>query len=216
MKSFLSLVLLSIFFVSCGKAQNSESPSQKASERFDDKVYGRAYFASGCFWCVETIYESVKGVEEVFSGYSGGHTKNPTYESSNTGSTGHAEAVEVIYDPEVVSFEMLVDVYFGSQDVTQQNGQGPDIGSQYRSIIFYQNENEKKIIDNKIKELSKEYEKPIAAEVTAFEKFWMAEDYHQDYKVNNPNNPYIRNVSVPRFTRFKVQFPELLKPKSER
>lgn len=216
MKSFLSLVLLSIFFVSCGKAQNSESTSQKASERFDDKVYERAYFASGCFWCVETIYESVKGVEEVFSGYSGGHTKNPTYESSNTGNTGHAEAVEVIYDPEVVSFETLVDVYFGSQDVTQQNGQGPDIGSQYRSIIFYQNDNEKKIIDNKIKELSKEYEKPIAAEVTAFEKFWMAEEYHQDYKVNNPNNPYIRNVSVPRFTRFKVQFPELLKPKSER
>lgn len=216
MKSFFSLILLSVFFVSCGKAQNSESSSQKESNNFDDDKYERAYFASGCFWCVETIYESVKGVEEVFSGYSGGHTKNPTYESSNTGRTGHAEAVEVIYDPEVVSFKTLVDVYFGSQNVTQQNGQGPDIGSQYRSIIFYQNEEERKIIDRKIKELSKEYDKPIAAEVTAFDKFWMAEEYHQDYKVNNPNNSYIKNVSVPRFTRFKVQFPELLKPKSER
>jgi peptide-methionine (S)-S-oxide reductase len=109
-----------------------------------------------------------------------------------------------------------VDVYFGSQNVTQQNGQGPDIGSQYRSIIFYQNEDENKIIDNKIDELSKEYEKPIAAEIKEFDKFWMAEEYHQDYKVNNPNNPYIRNVSTPRFTRFKVRFPKLLKSKSDK
>lgn len=215
MKSFLSLIILSIAFIGCGKAQNSNSPSEKTSESFDDQVYERAYFASGCFWCVETIYESVKGVEEVFSGYSGGHTENPTYQSSNTGTTGHAEAVEVIYDPKVVSFESLVDVYFGSQDVTQQNGQGPDIGSQYRSIIFYQNENEKEIIEAKMERLSKEYSQPIAAEVMAFDQFWMAEDYHQDYKVNNPNNPYIKNVSVPRFTRFKVRFPELIKPKSE-
>ena len=216
MKSLLHLILLSILFVSCGKAQNFKSPSEIASENFDDEKYERAYFASGCFWCVETIYESVKGVEEVFSGYSGGHTKNPTYESSNTGRTGHAEAVEVIYDPDVISFDALVDVYFGSQDVTQQNGQGPDIGSQYRSIIFYQDADEKKIIEQKIEALSKDYDRPIAAEVKEFDKFWMAEEYHQDYKVNNPNNPYIRNVSVPRYTRFKVRFPELLKPKSER
>lgn len=216
MKPYLSLLFILLLFVSCGKAQNSKSPSEKASESYDDKVYERAYFASGCFWCVETIYESVKGVEEVFSGYSGGHTKNPTYEESNTGKTGHAEAVEVIYDPDKVSFETLVDVYFGSQKVTQQNGQGPDIGPQYRSIIFYQNEDEKQIIEEKIESLSKDYEKPIAAEVMPFDKFWMAEDYHQDYKVNNPNNPYIKNVSVPRFRRFKVRFSELLKPKSER
>ena len=216
MKSFYSLILLSILFVSCGKAQNSQTTNELTSESFSDDTYDRAYFASGCFWCVETIYESVSGVEEVFSGYSGGQTKNPTYESSNTGRTGHAEAVEVIYDPKVVSFEALIDVYFGSQNVTQQNGQGPDIGSQYRSIIFYQNENQKAIINTKIESLSKEYSKPIAAEVMAFEKFWMGEEYHQDYKVKNPNNPYIRNVSVPRYTKFRVRFPELLKPKSER
>ena len=216
MKSFYSLIFLSILFVSCGKAQNSQTTSELTSESFSDDTYDRAYFASGCFWCVETIYESVSGVEEVFSGYSGGSTKNPTYESSNTGRTGHAEAIEVIYDPKVVSFKTLVDVYFGSQNVSQQNGQGPDIGSQYRSIIFYQNENQKAIINTRIQSLSKEYSKPIAAEVMAFEKFWMAEKYHQDYKVKNPNNPYIRNVSVPRYTKFKVRFPELLKPKSER
>jgi peptide-methionine (S)-S-oxide reductase len=216
MKSFYSLILLSILFVSCGKAQNSQTTSKLTSESFSNDTYERAYFASGCFWCVETIYESVSGVEEVFSGYSGGHTKNPTYESSNTGRTGHAEAVEVIYDPKVVSFKTLIDVYFGSQNVTQQNGQGPDIGSQYRSIIFYQNEDQKAIIDTKMESLSKEYNKPLAADVMAFDKFWMGEEYHQDYKVKNPNNPYIRNVSVPRYTKFKVRFPELLKPKSER
>lgn len=171
----------------------------------------RAYFASGCFWCVEAIYEHVIGVKEAISGYSGGHTKNPTYEESNTGKTGHAESVEVIYDPDKVSFETLVDVYFGSQNVTQQNGQGPDIGSQYRSIIFYQNEKQKRIIEEKIAELDPLYEKPIAAEVMPFQKFWKAEDYHQDYKKKHPNDPYIQSVSVPRFNRFKAKFPELMK-----
>lgn len=171
----------------------------------------RAYFASGCFWCVEAVYESVKGVKEVISGYSGGHTKNPTYEQSNTGTTGHAEAVEVIYDPEVIDFATLTDVYFGSMDPTQKNGQGPDIGSQYRSIIFYQNAAQKKIIEEKIKDLAGKYNKAIAVEVLPFQKFWKAEAYHQNYKKNNPNDPYIRNVSNPRFNRLKSKFPQLLK-----
>lgn len=176
----------------------------------------RAYFASGCFWCVEAIYESVKGVEESISGYSGGHTENPTYESSNTGRTGHAEAVEVIYNPEVVSFKTLVDVYFGSQNVTQVNGQGPDHGSQYRSIIFYQNPAQKKIIESKINELEKEYgEGKVAAQVLPFQKFWDAENYHQDYEKRNPTNPYIQNVSIPRLKRFQEKFPELLKDSAD-
>ena len=170
-----------------------------------------AYFASGCFWCVEAVYESVKGVREVISGYAGGHTKNPTYEESNTGKTGHAEAVEVIYDPATVSFSSLVDVYFGSQNPTQVNGQGPDNGSQYRSIIFYNNEAEKKIIEEKKAALAKQLNATIAAEVMPFEKFWRAEEYHQDYEKLHPNNPYIQNVSIPRLNRFKKKFPELLK-----
>lgn len=172
----------------------------------------RAYFASGCFWCVEAVYESVKGVKESYSGYSGGHTENPTYESSNTGQTGHAEAVEILYDPEVVSFATLVDVYFGSQDVTQVNGQGPDRGSQYRSIIFYQNEEQKKIIEEKIAVLNEELApEEVAAEVYPFEKFWLGEAYHQNYERNNPTNGYIRAVSIPRLERFQEKFPELLK-----
>ena len=172
----------------------------------------RAYFASGCFWCVEAVYESVEGVDESISGYAGGHTDNPTYEASNTGRTGHAEAVEIIYDPEKVSFETLVDVYFGSQDVTQVNGQGPDRGSQYRSIIFYQNEEQKKIIDDKISALNKELApNEVAAEVYPFQKFWVGEDYHQNYERLNPDNGYIQNVSIPRLKKFQKKFPEILK-----
>ena len=172
----------------------------------------RAYFASGCFWCVEAVYESVKGVKESISGYSGGHTKNPTYEESNTGRTGHAEAVEIIYDADVVSFSTLVDVFFGSQNVTQVNGQGPDRGSQYRSILFYQNDEQKKIIEDKIAVVNKALGgQKAAAEVYPFQKFWLGEAYHQDYEKRNPNQPYIRGVSVPRLKRFQAKFPELLK-----
>jgi len=171
----------------------------------------RAYFASGCFWCVEAVFESVKGVEESISGYSGGFTENPTYEASNTGRTGHAEAVEIIYDPEVVSFATLVNVYFGSQNPTQVNGQGPDKGSQYRSIIFYQNDEQKKIIEDKKVALAKKIDATIAAEVYPFQKFWVGEDYHQNYERLHPNQGYIRSVSVPRLNKFKAKFPELLK-----
>ena len=173
----------------------------------------KAYFASGCFWCVEAVYESIIGVEEVISGYSGGYTDHPTYEKSNTGRTGHAEAVEVIYDPEKVSFSTLVDVYFGSQNPTQVNGQGGDRGSQYRSIIFYQNDEQKEIIVGKKKALADKLQSIIAAEVYPFVKFWIAEDYHQNYERLHPNNPYIRNVSIPRLKRFQKKFPELIKEK---
>lgn len=171
----------------------------------------KAYFASGCFWCVEAIYESVKGVEESISGYSGGHSKNPTYKESNTGTTGHAEAVEIIYDPKIISFSTLVDVYFGSQNVTQVNSQGNDYGSQYRSIIFYQNEKQKQIILKKKEALAKQLNTEIAAEVYPFQKFWIAEDYHQNFERLNPNHSYIRAVSIPRLNRFKKKFPELIK-----
>jgi len=172
----------------------------------------RAYFASGCFWCVEAVYESVKGVDESISGYAGGHTKNPTYDSSNTGQTGHAEAVEIIYDPEVVSFATLVDVYFGSQNIDQVNGQGPDNGSQYRSILFYQNDEQKKIIEEKIAAIEKEIgEGKVAAEVMPFEKFWLGEDYHQDYEKLHPENGYIQGVSIPRLKKFQKKFADILK-----
>lgn len=215
MKKLIPLFIIALLF-SC---QNSAQVSKKQetvinSEPIEVPIKNgkaKAYFASGCFWCVEAIYESVKGVDESISGYSGGHTKNPTYEASNTGRTGHAEAVEIIYDPKVVSFETLVDVYFASQNLTQVNGQGNDRGSQYRSIIFYQNEAQKQIILKKKNALAENLNVKIAAEVYPFQKFWIAEDYHQDYEKLHPNHPYIQNVSVPRLNRFKSKFPDLLK-----
>lgn len=168
----------------------------------------KAYFASGCFWCVEAIYESVHGVHEAVSGYSGGKTQNPSYENHGD----HAETVEVLYDPEEIDFAQLLDVYFGSQNITQINGQGPDRGKSYRSIVFYQNDTEKRIIENKIAELNSQLEgRKVAAQVMPFQKFWIAETYHQDYERNNPNHPYIKNVSMPRIDRFKKSLPELLK-----
>lgn len=172
-----------------------------------------AYFASGCFWCVEAVFESVKGVEEAVSGYAGGAEKNPTYEMVSGGNTSHAEAVAVYYDSSIVDFPTLVKVFFGSQDPTTLNRQGPDKGSQYRSIAFYQNNLEKEIIEAYIQKLNKDkvYNSPIVTEVQAYTVFYKAEDYHQNYEKNNPNNPYVRNVSIPRLNRFKEKYPELLK-----
>jgi len=214
-KIFLSTILI-VFFSCNNNAQQKTVTKTEIANADPVQVptkngLKKAYFASGCFWCVEAIYESVAGVDEVISGYAGGHTRNPTYESTNTGKTGHAETVEVIYDPEQVSYKTLVKIYFGSQDPTQVNGQGPDIGSQYRSIVFFQNQEQKEIIKELKEKVGQEYYKPVAAEILPFQKFWIAEDYHQDYEKNNPHNPYIQKVSIPRLNNFKEKFPEVLK-----
>lgn len=223
MKKVIPLIsILTALLVSIGCSQQKTDRSMEMKAQKSDPVEiplkdgkARAYFASGCFWCVEAVFESVKGVEESISGYSGGHKENPTYEDSNTGKTGHAEAVEIIYDPEVVSFATLVDVYFGSQNLTQVNGQGPDNGSQYRTIVFYQNAEQKKIIADKIAALNKELAPAeVASEVYPFEKFWIAEDYHQNYEKLHPENGYIQAVSIPRLKKFQKKFPELLKDDS--
>jgi len=215
MKKLISLFVLTVLFSCENSAQSSkEQDAIKNAEPIEVEIKNgkaRAYFASGCFWCVEAVYESVKGVDEVINGYAGGHTKNPTYEASNTGRTGHAEAVEVIYNPNIVSFSTLVDVYFASQNPTQVNGQGPDRGSQYRSILFYQNDEQKQIIESKKEALAKKLNAKIAAEVYPFQKFWKAEDYHQNYERLHPNNSYIQGVSIPRLNRFKQKMPEVLK-----
>ncbi len=215
MKNILSLLIITLLFSCKNQAQiNTEQQkitNAKPIELPLENGMAKAHFASGCFWCVEAIYESVEGVSEVINGYSGGHTKKPTYEGSNTGRTGHAEAVEVIYNPKIVSFSTLVDVYFASQNPTQVNGQGPDHGSQYRSILFYQNSTQKKIILEKKQTLAKKLNSKIAAEVYPFQKFWIGEDYHQNYERLHPNQGYIRSVSVPRLKRFQAKMPEVLK-----
>ena len=211
-KGFLLLTLIIL--------QSCKGKEIKKTEKYDEPEYlaklqdtERAYFASGCFWCVEAIFESVKGVKEVYSGYSGGITTNPTYNQIGTGKTGHAEAVEIIYDPNIVSYEILVDVFFGSHNPTTMNQQGPDKGSQYRSIAFYNNEKEKKIILKKIQFLktNKIFNREIVTEIKKLNKFYYAEEYHQDYEKLNPNNPYVKNISIPRLNRFKKKFKEILK-----
>ena len=171
-----------------------------------------AYFASGCFWCVESIYESLEGVNDVVSGYSGGWLKNPSYRQVLSGKTGHAESIKVSYNPNQISFSKLVEVFFASHDPTTLNKQGPDIGPHYRSIAFYETNEEKIIIEKEIKRLldNKIYDL-IVTEVKNFEIFYLAEGYHQDYKIKNPNNPYIWNVSVPRIEKFKSNYSDLLK-----
>jgi len=220
----LIVIASSILFTSAcsSKNQNKETATVSGMETVpevvklseqDLKKYETAYFASGCFWCVEAIFESVRGVKEVISGYSGGTEKNPTYEQVGYGKTTHAEAVEVYYDPKEISFTELVQVFFGSHDPTTLNRQGPDRGAQYRSIAFYKNEKEKKIIESykKVLEDSKRYDSPIVTEITQFDVFWDAEDYHQDFEKNNPNQSYVKAVSVPRLNRFKKNFPTYLK-----
>lgn len=213
MRHSIAILLLSFLFIQCSNAtekkeDNSAKPTDKALANLE-----KAYFASGCFWCVEAIYESVIGVHEAVSGYAGGKEKNPTYEKVDGKQTSHVETVEVYYDPEVISFKTLVEVYYGSQNPTTINGQHPDYGIQYRSIIFYQNEEEKAIAMayRDSLENSGQYEDPIATEFLPFEKFWKAEEYHQDYEKRNPYQPYIRSVSVPRLKRFQAKFPDLIK-----
>ena len=189
-------------------AQATKMSSQDLSE------YETAYFAEGCFWCVEAIFESVKGVKEVVSGYAGGTEENPTYEQVGSGRSSHAEAVKVYYDPKVISFTALVQVFFGSHDPTTLNQQGPDRGTQYRSIAFYKNSEEKKIIEAYIGALKDQnvYDgATITTEVEPLTTFYNAEDYHQDYEKKHPNNSYITNVSIPRLNRFKANFKEYLK-----
>ena len=210
------MLLIFTVFNSCANSKRDKTVKEiKSDTAFADLTkYSRATFASGCFWCVEAVYESVKGVKEAISGYSGGKEKNPTYEQVGSGSTGHAETVEVIYDSTEVSYTTLLKVYFASQNPVQVNGQGPDNGRQYRSIIFYRNQNEKELAQNYIEQLnkSKQYKKPIAAEIVPFVKFWEAEAYHQNYVVNNPDVPYVQGESIPRIKRFQKIYPELIKP----
>jgi peptide-methionine (S)-S-oxide reductase len=215
MKSLFTFFVISTLMVgltSC--AQKSPDKTAKNVAPKDLSKYSKATFAAGCFWHEEALFESVKGVVEAVSGYAGGTTQNPSYESIETGNTGHAETVMVYYDPSVISYATLLKVYFAGQNPIQVNGQGPDLGTQYRSIAFYNNESEKKQIEDYIKQMtaSGKYKAPIAAQVMPFTKFWVAEDYHQDYIAHNPDGGYVQNVSIPEIRHFQKEYPELVKP----
>lgn len=208
-----ALILLSLSSCAQKQSKTSMEPAKGAVMEAPIKLDGlsKATFASGCFWCVEGVFESVKGVKEAISGYSGGKEQNPTYEEVGSGSTGHAEALEVYYDPKVVSYETLLQVYFDSQNATQVDGQGPDNGKQYRSIIFYANDTEKKQAELAKQKLQTKFSEPIAAEIVPLTKFWPAEDYHQNFIKLNPKQRYVVGESIPRIKKFQKLHPELIK-----
>lgn len=174
--------------------------------------YSVATFAAGCFWHTEGLFESIKGVQEVVSGYAGGSSKNPTYESIETGNTGHAETVNVYYDSSQVNYTTLLKIYFAGQDPTQVNGQGNDHGTQYRSVLFYRNSTEKQQAEKYIKTLQPQYKKSIAVQVVPFTKFYTAEDYHQNFIELNPSQGYVQGVCVPEIKDLQKKYPQYIKP----
>lgn len=210
--SLLLPLFLVTFFLSCAEEQKQ----QKSPVILDDAERGKleqATFAGGCFWCIEAIFEAVEGVKEVVSGYSGGTEENPTYQQVSSGKTGHAEAIMIYYDPALVSYDDLLEIFFDVHDPTTLNRQGPDVGPQYRSVILYHGETQKNAANayKKRLESSGKFTKPIVTQIVPFEKFYVAEDYHQDYCRINPNDPYVKNVSFPKFERFKNSFQDKLK-----
>lgn len=173
----------------------------------------KAVFAGGCFWCTEAIFKELKGVKSVTPGYSGGKVKNPTYEQVSTGETGHAEATEFEYDPAVISYNDLLTVFFATHDPTTLNRQGNDVGSQYRSAIFYMDEVQKKEAEEFIKKIDIDKDRPVVTEVVPFEEFYEAEDYHKNYYEAHKDQPYCQLVISPKLEKLKSHFRALLKNK---
>ncbi len=172
-----------------------------------------ATLAAGCFWCVEAVFDALRGVEDVISGYSGGYTENPTYQQVCSEKTGHAEVVQIRFDPAELSYADLLRVFFTVHDPTTLNRQGGDVGTSYRSAIFYHSEEQRQAAELIIAEITAEglYDDPLVTEVTAFDKFWPAEEYHQEYFANNPNQPYCASVVAPKVAKFRRKFVDRLK-----
>ena len=203
-------VLFAISVFSC-EAQNPDNADVRKVNLSAPQGKAVAAFASGCFWCTEHIFEAVVGIDSAISGYAGGTVPNPSYELVNTETTGHAETVLVYYNPEVISYEELTKVFFTSHDPTTPNRQGPDVGSSYRSILFYQTPQEKAIAEKTVKDFAKSFTKPIVTEIKKLTEFYRAEGYHQDYIHHNPKSPYVLGVSIPRYEKFKKTYKGKLK-----
>lgn len=167
--------------------------------------------AGGCFWCTETIFKNLKGVSSVISGYSGGERENPNWDQIHLGNTGHAEAIKITFDPKVISLEDLLYVFFKTHDPTTLNRQGADVGSQYRSAIFYMDDNQKESAEKALKLAQKDYKVKIVTEITAYKNFYPAESYHQDFYANNKLNFYCRVVIDPKIRKLRQEFPEQVK-----
>lgn len=170
-----------------------------------------ATFAAGCFWCTEAIFKSLKGVEKVTPGYSGGTKPNPTYEEVSSGATNHAEAIQITFDPKTINYQDLVYIFFRVHDPTTKDKQGPDIGSQYRSIIFYHNKLQQRQAEEEKAKAQKIYEIPIVTEIKSFEKFYEAEEQHLDYYAKNPNKLYCKLVISPKLKKLQEKFSKFVK-----
>lgn len=197
-----------MMYSSCGYSQNRNTKIPVATSTKAMPGEAVATFAEGCFWHTEIVFQSLVGVRDAVSGYAGGKTTNPTYEKVSGGNTGHAEAVNIYYDPKKISYSQLVSALFASMDPTTLNRQGNDAGTEYRSIAFYRNESEKNIINAEIKKVndSKKYKNKVVTEVVPLTKFYEGEAYHQEYIFNNPGNSYVQNVSIPDYLHFKKTF----------
>ncbi|MBC5773382.1 peptide-methionine (S)-S-oxide reductase MsrA [Pontibacter sp. KCTC 32443] len=208
---------LLMFFTSCQQNSSEQlSTEQEISYTLSADTTGlaKATFAGGCFWCTEAYFERLVGVEAVISGYSGGLEKNPTYKQVSAGLTGHAEAVQVYYHPEKISYQELVEVFFATHDPTTLNRQGPDVGKQYRSIVFYRTPEEKNIATKYISRLSAsgKYKNKVVTTVEPLKRFWQAEAYHQDYYERNPSDPYVVSIARPKVKKFETNYKAKLKP----
>jgi peptide-methionine (S)-S-oxide reductase len=172
-----------------------------------------ATLAGGCFWCLEAVFDNLQGVLDVVSGYSGGHVPDPTYSEVTSGRTGHAEVVQVTFDPTVISFAEILEVFFTIHDPTTLNRQGADVGTQYRSAVFYHSPEQKATIEQVVKDLEKQrvWDNPIVTQVAPFEVFYPAEDYHQEYYANNPRQPYCQVVVAPKVAKFRKKYADRLK-----
>jgi len=212
MRSSLFLVFVVSSLFSCSQSEATSGKAKKQidlpSDRMDTLTLG-----GGCYWCVEAVYERLEGVQEVISGYSGGRMKDPTYEMVCTGTTGHAEVVRVIFDTTKTSVYEVLKVFFTVHDPTTLNRQGADVGTQYRSVIFYRNEQQRRITGELIAVLNEEkvYPNPVVTEVSPLKAFYIAEDYHQDYYARNPSQGYCRLVIQPKIDKFEKVFKDRLK-----
>jgi peptide-methionine (S)-S-oxide reductase len=214
----LPAFFLGILMTGCSQAQNTKNDKKQMSTDVDTagKNLEIATFAGGCFWCVEAQYQQLEGVVKVESGYTGGTLKNPTYREVCTGRTGHAEAINIYYDPKVISYDELLAAFWVAHDPTQLNRQGNDVGTQYRSAIFYHNEEQKNKAEEYKRKLNEEkaYDNPVVTEIAPYGVFYSAEDYHQNYYNDNPEEAYCRFVIQPKKEKFEKVFKDKLKNKN--
>jgi peptide-methionine (S)-S-oxide reductase len=210
MQKYFTLLLTLLLF-SCNGQESNNNSKPLSNKKMDKNKMETLVLAGGCFWCVESSFDMLKGVEKAVSGYAGGASKNPTYEEVSTGNSGHAEVVEISYDPQIISYEQLMEVFFFLHDPTQLNRQGNDVGTQYRSVIFYKNDAEKTKAEAAIKtsEATGKWSGNYVTEITKLDTFWTAESYHQGYYEANPNQPYCSAVVGPKIAKFKKHFGEM-------